>query len=70
MNKVMQIHLNRLRFETMHSFYTYSQMNPTIHLSRYYTLKKCNAQTFRLLYLILGTGLMWVPPGTQKYDFL
>lgn len=34
------------------------------------TFKKCNAQIFRLLNLILGAGLMWVPPGTQKYDFL
>ena len=70
MNKVMQIHLNKLRFETMHIFLHIFLNESNYTFEWIDTFKKCNVQIFRLLNLILGAGLMWVPPGTQKYDFL
>ena len=70
MNKVMQIHLNKLRFETMHIFLRIFPNESNYTFEWIDTFKKCNAQISRLLNLILGAGLMWVPPGTQKYDFL
>ena len=70
MNKVMQIHLNKLCFETMHIFLHIFPNESNYTFEWIDTFKKCNAQIFRLLNLILGAGLMWVPPGTQKYDFL